>query len=265
MTTEPTNPFASPQADITATGRPEADQAYPMTATATAVIEDLPEPHRRKVRTLGTRFLLGLPNVVIPIGLGIVFYTLAAFGPAWLDLGGNASIALLMSSITLFFTLIYVLTNAFCPDHWWESLMRRQIAKRPAPWVSLETIPSEFVTLTSTQPRSMATFQLGSNEAEIIDIGLLQLDKTKGEVTLECDNRRYRIPRRSLLACDVQQIKLQSPWTSAVKIACQTDEGPYEFCILPADVQPWFSFTHRYRKRQAERLANEIYELPTTD
>lgn len=264
MTTESTNPFASPQADTTATGRPEADQAYPMTATAIAVIEDLPASHRHKVRTLGVRFLLGLPNVVIPIGLGLVFYTLAAFGPAWLNLGGNASIALLIASITLFFTLIYILTNAICQDRWWESLMRRQIASRPAPWVTLEGISAEFVTLTSTQPRSMATFQLGSNEAEIIDIGLLQLDKIKGELILECDNRRYRIPRRSLLACDVQKIKLQSPWTSVVKIACQTNEGPYEFCILPADIQPWLAFTHSYRKKQAERLANEIYELPTT-
>ena len=264
MTTEPTNPFASPQADTTNTGRPEADEAYPLTATATAVIEDVPESHRHKVRTLGMRFLLGLPNVAIPITLGILFYMLAAFGPAWLNLGGNASLALLIGSFILFFTLIYVLTNAFRQDRWWESLLRKQIESRPAPWVSLESAPTEFVTLTSPQPKSMASFQLGSNEAEIIDIGLLHLDKTKGEFVLECDNRRYRIPRNSLLACDMQQIKLHSPWTPVVKIACQTDEGPHEFCIMPADVQPWLSFTQRYRKKEAERLANEIYELPTT-
>ncbi|WDI43161.1 hypothetical protein [Bremerella sp. P1] len=264
MTTEPTNPFASPTADISATGSPEADQAYPMTATAIAVIEDVPETHRRKVRTLGMRFLLGLPNVVIPIGLGIMFYTLAAYGPARFNLGGNASLALLVISITLFFAMIYVLTNAFCQDRWWESLLRKQIGSRPAPWVSLAEHPSEFVTLTSTQPKSMASFQLGSNEAEIIDIGMLQLDKTKGEMVIECDDRRYRVPRRSLLACDVQQIKLQSPWTTVVKIACQTDEGPHEFCILPADIKPWLAFTQRYRKKQAERLAHEIYELPET-
>lgn len=264
MTTEPTNPFASPQTDISATNQPEADQAYPMTATATALIEDVPQTHRHKVRTIGMRFLLGLPNVAIPITLGIVFYTLAAFGPAWLNLGGNASLALLVASITLFFTLIYVLTNAFCQDRWWESLLRKQIDSRPAPWVPSEASDCEYVTLTSTQPKSMASFQLGSNEAEIIDIGLLQLDKTKGEMVLECDNRRYRIPRRSLLACDVQQIKLQSPWTPVVKIACQTSEGPHEFCILPADVQPWLAFTQRHRKREAERIAQEIYELPET-
>ncbi|QDU74293.1 hypothetical protein Pan97_13000 [Bremerella volcania] len=264
MTTEPTNPFASPMTDTAATGNPEADQAYPMTATAIAVIEDVPAAHRRKVRTLGMRFLLGLPNVVIPIILGIMFYTLAAFGPAWLNLGGNASLALLVVSITLFFTMIYVLTNAFRQDQWWESMLRRQIESRPTPWISLETHLSEFVTLTSTQPKSMASFQLGSNEAEIIDIGLLQLDKIKGEMVLECDNRRYRIPRNSLLACDVQQIKLHSPWTSVVKIACQTSDGPHEFCIIPADVQPWLVITQRYRKRQTERLANEIYELPET-
>ncbi|PQO41262.1 hypothetical protein C5Y96_00685 [Blastopirellula marina] len=264
MTTEPTNPFASPQADITTTGRPEVDQAYPMTATAPALIEDVPEPHHRTVRTFKMRFLLGLPNVVIPITLGILFYGMAAFGPAWLDLGGNASLALLIGSMATFFTLIYVLTNAFRQDYWWEMFMRRQIASRPAPWISLSAHPSEFVTLTSTQPKSMASFQLGSNEAEIIDIGLIQLDKTEGVMVLECDNRRYRIPRNSLLACDVQQIKLQSPWTPVVMIACQTDEGPHEFCIMPADDHPWLEFAGRYRKRQAERLAQEIYELPRT-
>lgn len=264
MNNEPTNPFASPQADISSTGQPEADQSYAMRATATAVIEDLPELQRRKVRTVGMRFLLGLPNVFIPIALGLLFYGLAAYGPVWLNLGGNASLALLVASITLFFTLIYVLTNAFCQDRWWESLLRRQIESRPAPWITLPRDPTEFVTLTSTQPKSMASFQLGSNEAEIIDIGLLHLDKAKGEMVLECDNRRYRIPRRSLLACEMQQIKLQSPWTPVVKIACQVDEGPHEFCIMPADNQPWFAFTQRYRKKQAERLADQILELPET-
>jgi len=265
MSTEPTNPFASPQTDITATSQPEADQAYPMTATANAAIKDVPEAHRHKVRTLGMRFLLGLPNVVIPITLGILFYALAAYGPVWLNLGGNASLALLIASITLFFTMIYVLTNAFSQDRWWESLIRRQIDTRPAPWLRLKEPACEFVTLTSTQPKSMASFQLGSNEAEIIDIGMLQLDKAKGEMVIECDNKRYRIPRNSLLECDVQQIKLQSPWTPVVKIACQTVEGPHEFCIMPADVQPWLAFTQRYRKKQAERLAHEIYELPAAD
>jgi len=264
MTTEPTNPFASPQADISATARPEADEAFPLKATATAAIEDVPQPHRGKVRTVGMRFLLGLPNVVIPITLGIVFYLLAAFGPAWLNLGGNASLALVLAAIALFFTLIYVLTNAFCQDRWWETLLRRQIDSRPDAWISAEALPDEFVTLTSTQPKSMASFQLGSNEAEIIDIGLLQLDKTHGVMVLECDNRRYRIPRTSLLACEVQQITLQTPWTPVVKIACQTEQGPHEFCIMPADVQPWLVFTARHRKRQAQRLADEIYSLPET-
>ncbi|MBA2117017.1 hypothetical protein [Bremerella alba] len=265
MTTQPTNPFAAPLADISATGKPEADQAYPMTATATAVIEDVPEPHCGKVRTLGMRFLLGLPQVLIPITLGILFYTLAAFGPVWLNLGGNASLALLVASIILFFTLIYILTNAFCQDRWWETLLRRQIDNRSAPWIARESFPSEFVTLTSTQPQSMASFQLGSNEAEIIDIGLLQLDKTEGEIVLECDNRRYRIPRGSLLLCDVRKIKLQSPWIVVVNLACQTSEGPHEFCIMPADIQPWLIFTAQHRKKQAERIASEILALPKVD
>ncbi len=264
MTTEPTNPFASPLTDIASTSPGEVDESYPMTATANAVIEEVSESHRHKVRTIGTRFLLGLPNVLIPITLGILFYCLAAFGPAWLNLGGNASLALLIASITMFFTLIYVLTNAFCQDRWWESLIRKQIDSRPAPWLSATSTTAEFVTLTSTQPKSMASFQLGSNEAEIIDIGLLELDKTKQEFVLECDIRRYRIPRKSLLACDVRQIKLQSPWTSVVRIACQTKEGPHEFCILPADIQPWLAFTQKYRRQQAERLAHEICELSET-
>ncbi|MHC2067521.1 hypothetical protein ACYFX5_08615 [Bremerella sp. T1] len=264
MSTDHSNPFAPPQADIASTTTPTAEQTYPLTATAVATIEDLPAEHDGKVRTLGIRFLMGVANLFIRLAIVVPFYFVVAYVPAWLNLGGNASLAILGIGIIVLFTLLFLI-NAFCEDQWWEYLMRRQVRSRPEPWLSSEAHRSRYVTLTTTQPLPMASFQLGSSEAEIIDIGLLELDKQKSEVVLECDKRRYRIPRNSLLACDVQQIKLQSPWTPVVRLACQTKEGPLEFCILPGDNNPWRVFTTRHRKQQAEQLASDIEDLPTSD
>ncbi|MEW4454442.1 hypothetical protein AB1L30_17335 [Bremerella sp. JC817] len=261
MTTPEFNPYASPEADQPGSDKPEADTTFPLQATAIAQIEEVPAPYAGKVRTLVNRFMVGLANVMIRLPIVGAVYFLIRYAPEWMNLGGLASLALTAMVIGVF-TVVFLLINALCEDRWWEVMMRRQVDRRPSPWIVSDTYRSQFVTLTSSKPQAMASFQLGTNDAEIIDIGLLRLDHETGEIILECDLRRYRIPRASLLACDVRQITLHTPWTPVVRIACETLTGPSEFCILASDTNPWRIFVRRYRRKRAEEIAEEIYSLP---
>ena len=262
MISDSTNPFASPKADIEATTAPEADQAFPFQATAVAQIEEVPQPYAGTVRTLSARLLNGLANFGTTLLVIVPFYGLLAFGPEAMDLSGWTTVALFVIGIAAQFILFRV-TSVFFKDRWWERVVRQQFHARPAPWIESSSYRSEYVTLTSTQPKAMSSFQLGSNEAEIMDVGLIELDEIAGSILLECENRRYRIPRASLLACDLQQITLGTPWTPVVRIVCQSHEGPCEFCLLPGDTDLRQIFTFKSRKKRAEILARDILDLPS--
>ncbi|MBI1247576.1 hypothetical protein GC197_06975 [bacterium] len=262
MTTDSTNPFASPKADVEATSVPEADQVYPLQATAMANIEEVPEPYAGTVRTLGARFFNGLIYVTVVFAVVVTFYMLIIYGPEMMNLGGYASVALIIGSIAVQYGLFQVI-HVLLKDRWWEAVARRRFLDRPSAWVDSHSYRSQYVTLTSTQPKAMSSFQLGSNEAEILDVGLMELDQTAGQIVLECEFRRYRIPRASLLACNLQQITLGTPWTPVVRLVCQTKDGPYEFCLLPSETDPLKVFTMRNRKKRAELLVLEILGLPS--
>jgi hypothetical protein len=154
-------------------------------------------------------------------GLGLALYLSGRnVALAWLCGGAGAAIAVASVVVLLRF-------QQFLPSRylWW--VVRRSIARRVDPLVSVNDTEVEFVDIV---PRS----HWGKTMLEpATDTGLFRIDHARRELLLEGDQKRYRIPFAAVTDCHVEEIRMDADeWGNdlyyVTLLIVETATGPRE-------------------------------------
>lgn len=235
MSSNNDNPFASPEMSDLTPSRPDPDEDYPLVPTTHAVISDVPPPYRGAagydLAVLARNISHGL--ISISIGCFFIAVTMLPLTPWQLRwaLGGLffvLVVSLLVSSL---------LASIFRRDHqWWQTRMIQQLKRRPDPLFRADQEPYQFVTLTSGAVEKPQSFRLTTGQSHTLDIGLIRVDMAQREVLLEGNQKRYRIPHGSLWNGELCELPFESGNAWVVRLVVETDDGPFEIFLSPADV-----------------------------
>ena len=250
MSSEPLNPFASPKADTSVVLSPADEELWPLAATTVAEVTPVSLPHAGRVRNPLYRFFVGLASGILRtvLVLALIFGVSRAFG-GWMLAIVALSILLGLADFFLRPILFY---------RWWEARTRWWFEGRRECFFAARDPQAYFVALTKLERPNFTSFRLSNSRLPIHDMGLLKLDHTRGEVLLETDRRRYRIPRTSLLRCRVTHTAASWKKIPVIQLAYQTEGSPEELELLLAQTTPHEVLRCR---RQTEALAVRILEL----
>lgn len=259
MSTEEFNPFASPAADISETKAPEADDVYPLIPTTKADVTNVPAPFAGAARSMWQRFLRAASESIVKVAFASPFILIIAFVPEFYSVR-----MLLAVTVGLpFLWLITRLENLTAHKAWWKPRMVDQLKVRPDALFSAEETPYQLVFLTTGAPKKVRSFRLTSGTSKIVDIGLIRFDEAQGEILLEADKKRYRIPRGSLWTFDVRELRLDNGKRAAVRVVLDTNVGPQELHLLPPETHTWRDLIRLdwTLVRRAEELTEQIYHV----
>ncbi len=253
------NPFASPTADISPSKPPEPDEVYPLVPTTKAIVTDVPAPFYGAVRPRWQRFLRGASESMIKVAFAVPFCLMYLFISSLYSPQFFLAVVLAIPYLWLVITL----EKATTAKRWWGPRMLDQLQIRDDTLFSVEDTPYELVCLTTGQPKNQRTFRLYTKVAKIVDVGLIRFDKTNGEILLEGDRKRYRMPRGSLWNFELQEIRFNSSERAVVRLVMETENGPHEIHLLSTDTHTWRDFIHLDMplRSRALHLAREIYEV----
>lgn len=253
------NPFASPTADISETKAPEAEEVYPLVPTTKAVVTNVPAPFGGAATSMWQRFLRGASESIVKVSFAFPFVLIVAFVPEFYSLPMLLAVAIGIP----FLWLVVRLEKETTHKAWWLPRMIDQLKVRPNALFSTEETPYQLVFLTTGAPQKVRSFHLSSSTSKIIDIGLIHFDEVQGEILLEADKKRYRIPRGSLWTFDVRELRIDNGKRAAVRLVLDTDDGPKELNLLPPETHTWRDLFRLdwHLIRQAEELAEQIYRV----
>lgn len=259
MSTEEFNPFASPTADISPTKSPEKDELYPLVPTTKATISEVPPPFRGKARPLLQRFLRNASEGIVRLTFALPFLLMYLVVP---QLASPQFVIGVVVGLP-FLWFLSKLEKATNGQRWWEPRMIEQIVLRDDALFSANDTPYELIYLTTGEPIKRRSFQLFTKVAEIKEVALIRFDKSNGEVLIEGDLTRYRIPKGSLWNVDVKQIYFNSSERSVVRMVMDTEHGPTTINILSTDNATWRDLVRldTSLKSRALGLIAKIYEI----
>lgn len=257
MSSEDLNPFASPQAAVSDVLSPGDDQLWPLQASEVAAVTPIPPPHAGRVRRPLYRFF-----VAIVAGLGHTLLVLSAiigFSLTWTYLGlPYAGRIFGYCAIFITFAVFDHVLRPITFYRWWEARTRWWLETHREKLISAKDGRAQFFALTSTERPKFTSFRLSNNTLPVLDLGLCKLDVARGQLLLETDRRRYRIPRNSLLQCRVTRSPRRLIKLPIVHLAFQTHRGPEELELLLAQTTPSEVFG---RFRQAEAFVAELLDM----
>lgn len=257
MSSDNVNPFASPQADVSVMLSPSDDQLWPLRATEVAEVTPIPPPYAGRVRRPFYRFF-----VTIVGGLGHTLLVLSAiicFSLTWTHLGlPYAGRIFGYYAIFVAFAVFNHVLRPIAFYRWWEARTRWWFEIRRDKLVSAKDGQAQFFALTSTERPKFTSFRVSNNTLPVRDVGLCKLDHARGQLLLETDRHRYRIPRNSLLQCKVTRSPRRWIKLPIIHLAFLTHSGPEELELLLAQTTPSEVFRGF---RQAEAFATELLDM----
>lgn len=267
MSTEETNPFASPESMSTREVLklaampptvPLDERAWPYQATELAEIEEIPKPWGRPVsvarkwgngRWLGISLLgLTLAYFVFAIGVSIVSESdlVEPANALWVV---SATVVLILC-VAVPLALYYLRDDATDRRSLRKSIRRRRNAIEPI----TESDSSVFVVVV---PRTRWVFSRSHMTAYV---AFAHINSEERELLLDADQFRFRIPVNSLLDISVEQL-LKSPTTFwFVRLVVQTQTGPQELCFRVGNTDRLWQ-TNGQREADAEEYKNRILVL----
>lgn len=235
MSSNNDNPFASPETSDLTLSRPDPDEDYPLVPTTHAVISDVPPPYRGAAGYDWAVLARNVSQGLISISIGCFFIAvtilpLSAWQLRW-ALGGLFLVLVVSLLVSRLLALLFR-----SDQQWWQARMIQQLNRRPNPLFRADQEPYQFVTLTSGAVEKPQSFRLTTVQSHTLDIGLIRVDMTQREVLLEGNQKRYRIPHGSLWNGELCQVPFDSGNTWVVRLVMETDDGPFEIHLRPADV-----------------------------
>ncbi|RCS41484.1 hypothetical protein DTL42_23315 [Bremerella cremea] len=258
MSSDNDNPFASPETSNLDLSHPDPDEDYPLVPTTRAVISEVPPPYRGAAGygwAILARRVSQVLISIIGIGYGFIVMTMLPLSP-WQQhwaLAGLFVVFLLSMLESLLIGIVFRSDQQF-----WQARMIQQLKRRPDPLFRADQEPYQFVTLTSGAVEKPKPFRLTIGQPHTLDIGLLRAHMTQREVLLEGNLKRYRIPYGSLWNCELCELPLDTGNTWVIRLVLETDDGPLELHLCPADVIMRKSLFGPVLASTAEPLSAEI-------
>lgn len=267
MTTQDTNPFASPE---TAFEREKVEllampptfplepQRWPYEASELAEIEELPKPSGRSVsvsrkwghgRWLGVFLLTSFVAYFSFVVCTSIFYTI-------LDTATAAELwALVVTGIFIVcFAIPYALYNIREDIYDRRSLLKLIRKRSDAIGPTPVTDDPAFVVLV---PRPRWVF---SRNLMTAYVAFAHIDREAKRIFLDGDKFRIRIPVNSLLDISVESLPKGSTTLWFVRLVIQTQTGPHELCFRLGNTSSLWQ-TDGQRKADAEEYRNRILLL----
>ncbi|QDU74294.1 hypothetical protein Pan97_13010 [Bremerella volcania] len=267
MTTQETNPFASPMTESKRESvqlaampptTPLDEGSWPYQATELAEIEEIPRPWGRPVsvaRKWGNGRWLG----VFLSGLALAYFTFAIGVSVISELDiAESSTAVRMMSAALIIILvlsvphaIYYLREDVSDIRNLKKLIRR---RRQA----IDPLPeSEEPVYVVVVPRTRWVFSRNEMTAYV---AFAHIDLQAKQILLDADQFRFRIPVNSLLDISVEPLLKYRTTYWFVRLVLQTQTGPQELCFRLGNTNRLWQ-TNSQREADAEEYKKRILLL----
>lgn len=259
MSSEEINPFASPEVDDSASS-PLWDEDFPYIATTKGTIEKVPYPFGGVCRS----FKLTLLRWVLTAAVYLIFiipFALATIYVPSLGLPAMPATLVIMGIAVGFYLLAQYFSPMADREAWWRAKLVEQLCVRPGALIAEALESDEFVTLTTGVPEQPRSFQLTLGYSQIVDVGFLRFDRAKGELLIEGDTHRYRLPRGCLWSSELQEIPLESQATMVVRLVVETEDGPREVYLRPHQPPTWSLAPQKKQEERANKLLTDVHEV----
>jgi len=267
-----TNPYASPSSDSQS---PDEDQdqdlvspIYPFEANQFAVVEEIPEQDRGSVITAWNRSI-GMACGLMVLGLNfgslglLIFGSVLFFDDRWQwFLPGFEWIVFWMVLVGAIGFVVAIVVSQYYANYMENIYMSWQLGNAFRSRYGAIVDPDEpgqfYAGITPRENWQKMRLEPASDECLIV------IDHKSQEVRIEGDFHRYRIPRNSLLSCEVEQFRHPiSPdfGFGAVCLVLQTENGPHELIFTKGQTSLFEPHWNARRKQIAEELVAEILSL----
>ncbi|WDI43160.1 hypothetical protein [Bremerella sp. P1] len=267
MTSQETNPFASPQAvsqreavQLAAMPptTPLEEESWPYEATELAKIEEIPRPWGRPIsvaRKWGNGRWLG----IFLSSLAFIYFT---FSFIFLLLSSSestrtfANMGAIAATVALFFGLMVpYLVFYDREDVSDRGRLRKLIRKRKE---AIDPLPeSDDPVFVMIVPRTRWVFSRAEMTAYVANA---HIDPEQKRLFLDADQFRFRIPVNSLLDVSVEPLRKYPTTYWFVRLVIQTQEGPQELCFRLGNTDHLWQ-TDGQREAEAKEYRNRILLL----